>query len=118
MDFDLERFVRAQDADDSYALAHSGLFDSYRTFNTEATLSHLGEGIIIDLHKWLAKRSDPAPRTQLKALFPYRYFDCTDHTTWETLAYRLDALLRFILADPNLSIWAAERIKTHSLLRS
>lgn len=99
-----------------YLIGHRDVFDHYRTTNTENTLRSVGFYCLLDLHKWLSGQIDPAPATQLSALFPLSFFKWDGSMTWEIAAYRLDALFKFMLGNPKLSALADSQIKQFSLL--
>ena len=99
-----------------YLIGHSGLFDGYKISNTESTFTSMGFHLLLSLFEWLDKQVDRTPITQLRSLFPLDFFRYKKGVTWETQAYRLDALFKFMLEHPNLSIFAESRIAANSLL--
>ena len=99
-----------------YLLAHNDLFDNYRTSNTETALTNVGFNFLASLIKWLDEESDKSPSTQLKTLFPLKFFQYKKGMTWETTAYRLDALMDFALSDSHLSKYCDNLISNHSTL--
>lgn len=100
-----------------YLIGHRDLFDNYRTSNTESTLTSIGFYLLLSLYEWLDNQVDPSPLTQLASLYPLGYFEYEEGMTWETSAYRLDALFKFMLENPKLADWMESQISTYSLLR-
>lgn len=100
-----------------YLLAHRDLFDNYRTSNTETALTNLGFNFLISLINWLEEEAEKSPMTQLKTLFPLTFFRYKKGITWETQAYRLDALMDFALSDEHLSKYCNQLIASYSTLK-
>lgn len=99
-----------------YLIHHGDLFDSYRTSNTESTLLSMGFNLLFEALEWLDNQFDSSPMTQLAALFPPEFFEIDECMTWESAAYRLDAMFKFMIDNPNLSIFVENRIAAYSLL--
>lgn len=99
-----------------YLIHHGDLFDNYRTSNTESTILSMGYNILFDAVQWLDKQMNLKPMAQFVALFPPELFEIDECVTWERAAYRLDALFKFMINDPNLSKFVESRIATYSLL--
>lgn len=99
-----------------YLIHHGDLFDNYRTSNTESTLLSMGFNLLFEALEWLDNQTDSSPMTQLAALFPPEFFEIDECMTWERAAYRLDAMFKFMIGDPNLSRFVENRIAAYSLL--
>lgn len=100
-----------------YLYNHSDYFDHYRTTNTESTLFHAAHRLWLDTAVWLDEQTDPSPFTEYASLFPKEYWDLDEHTTWETVAYRFDSLIKFILNHENLKTFAQNLIDRYTTLR-
>lgn len=101
-----------------YLLAHNDLFDHYRTSNTETALTNVGFNFLMSLIKWLDGQINKSPLLQLKTLYPLSFFRYKKGMTWETQAYRLDALMDFALADENLSKYCDKLIANYSTMKN
>lgn len=99
-----------------YLINHSDLFDHYRTTNTETTFLSMGFNVLFEALDWLDQQIDPTPITQLAALFPPEFFEADECMTWERVAYRLDAMFKFMINDPKLSQFVDSRIAAYSVL--
>lgn len=99
-----------------YLIHHGDLFDSYRTSNTESTFLSMGFNLLFEALEWLDNQIDSSPMTQIAALFPPEFFEIDECMTWERAAYRLDAMFKFMINNPNLSRFLENRIAAYSLL--
>ena len=99
-----------------YLIGHRDLYDHYRTSNLEFTLRNVGDELFNLAHDELGNGQRLMQSMRLISDFPYDYFDMSDHCDWETLAFRLDLLMDYVLADKDLALFADKLITEHTAL--